>query len=216
MSQFSKTAPEALFRESQRRVESLEKALQDAYTLAYTSASPSGLRKVLEEADVPVPEDAATRSGMIRVWEEGCDKFPMDREGSPGNQASLHVTAMLHHAASMYDAPAVPKSLVRAWLWQLANAASHLLDEDYDVLTNALEEYSRAAKKHPGMTLECDGHTEASRLFALVEEIGEVAACLTYDNDSETGHGSDLESEVIQVIALALAWATRYLDDGRE
>ena len=52
--------------------------------------------------------------------------------------------------------------------------------------------------------------------FALVEEIGEVAACLTYDNDAETGHNSDLESEVIQVIALALAWATRYLDDGRE
>lgn len=216
MSQFSKTAPDALLRESQRRVEALETALQDAYTLAYTSASPSGLRKVLEEADVQVPKDAVTRSGMVRVWEEGCDKFPMDREGFPGDPSPLHVTAMLHHAASMYDAPVVPKSLVRAWLWQLANAASHLLDEDYDVLTNALEEYSRAAKKHPGMTLECDGHTDATRLFALVEEIGEVAACLTYDNDSETGHGSGLESEVIQVIALALAWATRYLDDGRE
>lgn len=213
MSQFSKTVPEALAWESQRRVEALETALQDAYTLAYTLANPSGLRKVLEEADVPIPEDAIARSGIIRVWEEGCDKFPMDREGSTGDPASLHVTAMLHHAASMYDAPAVPKSLVRAWLWQLANAASHLLDEDYDVLTNALDEYSRAAKKHPGMTLECDGHTEETRLFALVEEIGEVAACLTYDNAAETGHGSDLESEVIQVIALALAWATRYLDD---
>lgn len=215
MSQFSKTAPDALLRESQRRVEALETALQDTYTLAYASTGPSGLRKVLEEADVPVPEDAVTRSGMIRVWEEGCDKFPMDREGSPGAPASLHVTAMLHHAASMYEAPVVPKSLVRAWLWQLASAASRLLDEDYDVLTNALEEYSRAAKKHPGMTLECDGHTDATRLFALVEEIGEVAACLTYDNDAETGHNSDLKSEVIQVIALALAWATRYLDDGR-
>ena len=83
-----------------------------------------------------------------------------------------------------------------------------------DVLALSLEEYSRAAEKHPGMTLECDGHTDATRLFALVEEIGEVAACLTYDNDADTGHGSDLESEVIQVIALALAWATRYLEDG--
>ena len=100
------------------------------------------------------------------------------------------------------------------WLWHTANTASKLLPEDFDVLTRALEEYSLAAKKHPGMTLECDGHTDATRLFALVEEIGEVAACLTYDNDAETGHGSDLESEVIQVIALALAWATRYLDDG--
>lgn len=216
MSQFSKTVPEALFRESQRRVESLEKALQDAYTLAYTSSNPSALQEILEEADVLVPEGAVTRSGMIRVWEEGCDKFPADREGFPGDPASLHVTAMLHHAASMYDATAVPKSLVRAWLWHLANAASHLLDEDYDVLTDALDEYSRAAKKHPGMTLECEGHTDATRLFALVEEIGEVAACLTYDNEAETGHNSDLKSEVIQVIALALAWATRYLDDGRE
>ena len=214
MSQFSKTVPEALLRKSQRRVEALEDALQSAYTLAYTSSNPSSLREILEEADVPVPEDAVTRSGMIRVWEEGCDKFPFDREGLPGDRRSLSVTAMLHHAASMYDAPAVPKSLVRAWLWQLANAASHLLDEDYDVLTNALEEYSRAARKHPGMTLERDGHTDAARLFALVEEIGEVAACLTYDNDAETGHNSDLESEVMQVIALALAWATRYLEDG--
>jgi hypothetical protein len=82
-----------------------------------------------------------------------------------------------------------------------------------DVLALSLEEYGRAAEKHPGMTLECDGHTDATRLFALVEEIGEVAACLTYDNDAETGHGSDLESEVIQVIALALAWATRYLEE---
>jgi hypothetical protein len=216
MSQFSKTVPEALLRKSQRRVEALENALQSAYTSVYASTNPSGLQEILEEVEVPVPGEAVTRSGMIRVWEEGCDKFPVDRECSPGDQASMHVTAMLHHAASMYDAPVVQNSLVRAWLWQLANAASHLLDEDYDVLTNALEEYSRAAKKHPGMTLECDGHTDVTRLFALVEEIGEVAACLTYDNDAETGHNSDLKSEVIQVIALALAWATRYLDDGRE
>nr|DAX36122.1 MAG TPA: hypothetical protein [Caudoviricetes sp.] len=31
---------------------------------------------------------------------------------------------------------------------------------------------------------------------------------------AETGHGSDLESEVIQVIALAPAGAPRYLEDG--
>lgn len=91
--------------------------------------------------------------------------------------------------------------------------AAKLLLPGRDVLPLALEEYSRAAQKHPGMTLECEGHTDSTRLFALVEEIGEVAACLTYDNDAETGHNSDLESEVIQVIALALAWATRYLDD---
>ena len=98
-------------------------------------------------------------------------------------------------------------------LLKVARAASNLLPEDCDVLSLALEEYLRAIRKHPGMTLECDGHSDATRLFALVEEIGEVAACLTYDNDAETGHGSDLESEVIQVVALALAWATRYLEE---
>lgn len=89
---------------------------------------------------------------------------------------------------------------------------ARLLLPGRDVLALSLAEYARAAEKHPGMTLECDGHTDATRLFALVEEIGEVAACLTYDNDAETGHGSDLESEVIQVAALALAWATRYVN----
>lgn len=120
---------------------------------------------------------------------------------------------MLHYAALLPDAAVVSRETVREWLWKIARAASNLLPEETDVLTLAREEYIRAAKKHPGMTLECDGHTDETRLFALVEEIGEVAACLTYDNDAETGHGSDLESEVIQVIALALAWATRYLDD---
>ena len=123
---------------------------------------------------------------------------------------------MLHYAAMLSNAPLASHESVREWLWKIARAASNLLPEEADVLTLAREEYIRAAKKHPGMTLECDGHTDETRLFALVEEIGEVAACLTYDNEAETGHGSDLESEVIQVIALALAWATRYLDDGRE
>ena len=120
---------------------------------------------------------------------------------------------MLHYAALLPDAAVVRRETVREWLWKIARAASNLLPEDSDALALALNEHLRAARKHPGMTLECDSHSEETRLFALVEEIGEVAACLTYDNDAETGHGSDLESEVIQVIALALAWATRYLDD---
>ncbi len=111
---------------------------------------------------------------------------------------------MLHYASLLIRSAYLHKATAREWLWKIARAASNLLPEGVDVLSLALEEYSRAAEKHPGMTLECDGHTEATRLFALVEEIGEVAACLTYDNDAETGHNSDLESEVIQVIALAL------------
>jgi hypothetical protein len=42
--------------------------------------------------------------------------------------------------------------------------------------------------------------------------VGEVAASLTYDNASGTGHNADTIAEVVQVGALALAWLTRYQD----
>lgn len=204
--------PDALFRASQRRVEELESALQNAYTWAYTSGKLSEIDALLEEAAVPIPAEIVTRDRMIEVWKEGLRKhrgWTIPPEGAGTEQ---ELTWMLHYASQIYSAPTLPKALAREMLWKLARVASNLLSPDLDVLALALEEYIRATKKHPGMTLECDEHTDATRLFALVEEIGEVAACLTYDNDAETGHGSDLESEVIQVIALALAWATRYLD----
>lgn len=206
--------PDALFRASQRRVAELESALQDAYIWAYTSGKLSEIDDLLEKAAVPIPNEVVTRNRMIEVWGEGFKKFhgwtlPPEMPSSEGE-----LSWMLHYAALMTNSEYMRKETVREWLWKIARAASNLLPEDCDVLALALEEYARAAKKHPGMTLECDGHTDSTRLFALVEEIGEVAACLTYDNDAETGHGSDLESEVIQVIALALAWATRYLEDG--
>lgn len=207
-------APDALLRASQRRVEELEKALQSVYSWGYFPGKLSELDEIMETAAVPIPDEIVTRNRMIEVWKEGFRKhhgwtIPPEEVGTE-NELSW----MLHYASQLRSARALPKAMVREMLWKIARAASNLLSPDLDVLALALEEYSRAAKKHPGMTLECDGHTEATRLFALAEEIGEVAACLTYDNDAETGHGSDLESEVIQVVALALAWATRYLEDG--
>lgn len=77
-----------------------------------------------------------------------------------------------------------------------------------------LAEYERAAKKHPGMTLDSDGHTNESRFYALAEEAGEVAAALTYDNAKDTGHNANLISEVVQVGGLALAWLSRYQERG--
>ena len=59
------------------------------------------------------------------------------------------------------------------------------------------------------MTLDSDGHTNETRFYALAEEVGEVAAALTYDNTQDTGHNADLISEVIQVGGLALAWLSR-------
>lgn len=201
-------------RHPMRRIHHLKQALQDVYVWAYTSGKLSELDELMAWADVPVPQQVATRSRMIEVWEEGCEKFPAKRLGETCGTSDLSLSWMLHYSSSLGALNPASKETVRMCLWNIANAASQLLSDDFDVLARALEEYFRAARKHPGMTLECDGHTDATRLFALVEEIGEVAACLTYDNEAETGHGSDLESEVIQVIALALAWATRYLEDG--
>ena len=208
--------PDALFRTSQERVAELAQALQDVYTWAYASVRLPDLDEIMASAGVPIPEGAVTRSRMIQVWKEGCERFPRERAEGRTSDPSTTILWMLHYTSRLLDAAHADRSAVRVWLWKLSNTASKLLSEDFYVLSRALEEHSRAAEKHPGMTLECEGHTDASRLFALVEEIGEVAACLTYDNDAETGHNSDLESEVIQVIALALAWATRYLDDGEE
>ena len=205
--------PESVLRASQRRVEELEKALQSAYSWGYFPGELSELDEIMETAAVPIPEEIATRTRMVRVWSEGFKKHHGGVIQPEGRCPRREVIWMLHYSSRLADAPLESRESVRECLWKIARAASNLLSEDLDVLALSLEEYARAAKKHPGMTLECDGHTEATRLFALVEEIGEVAACLTYDNDAETGHNSDLESEVIQVIALSLAWATRYLDD---
>lgn len=205
--------PDAMFRASQRRVEELSQTIRNIYVWAHTSGGLLELDEFLREACVSVPDEILTRNRMAEVWKRGCEDFLEEWAGQLDTSTHMSLSQMMYYSSLMVTADLVSADNARGWLWKLAYSASLLLDEDFDVLSEALEEYSRAAKKHPGMTLECDGHTDATRLFALVEEIGEVAACLTYDNDAETGHGSDLESEVIQVIALALAWATRYLDD---
>ena len=73
-----------------------------------------------------------------------------------------------------------------------------------------VDEYAKASAKHPGMTLDSDSHTDELRFYALAEEVGEVCAALTYDNKADTGHNSDLISEVTQVGGLAIAWLLRY------
>ena len=208
----SNTTPDALFRASQERVQELSHALQNAYSWAFTSGGLPELDEIMRKACVPIPAETVARSRMIRVWEEGRKKFAGGWTAQLGTSREMCLAQMMYYSSLRVTADLSARGTVRGWLWKISYTASLLLEDDFDVLTRALEEYSRAAEKHPGMTLECDGHTDATRLFALVEEIGEVAACLTYDNDADTGHNSDLESEVIQVIALALAWATRYLD----
>ena len=206
-------APDSGAPTPQQRVEELSQAIQNIYAWAYTSGDLSELDEVMGAARVPIPDEIVTRNRMIGVWKGGFRKHHGWTIPPEETDPEKELSWMLHYASQLHSALHLPKASVLEMLWKIARAASNLLSPDLDVLSLALEEYIRATKKHPGMTLECDGPTDADRLFALVEEIGEVAACMTYDNDSETGHGSDLESEVIQVIALALAWATRYLDD---
>lgn len=92
-----------------------------------------------------------------------------------------------------------------------AGATAMLRQLGVDDPANAfVVEYERAAAKHPGMTLDKDGHTDESRYYALAEEVGEVCAALTYDNKADTGHNSDLISEVTQVGGLAIAWLVRF------
>ncbi len=63
---------------------------------------------------------------------------------------------------------------------------------------------------HPGHTLDDPSLTHAERLIALCEEVGEVAHAMTYDEDAE----DELEKELVQVAACALAWLDSF-DAGR-
>ena len=106
------------------------------------------------------------------------------------------------------------KAALRGCLRPIAWWASALLTNlsVEDPAAAFVAEWERAAVKHPGMTLDCDGPTDENRFYALAEEVGEVAASLTYDNAQGTGHNADTIAEVTQVGALALAWLTRYQD----
>lgn len=64
-------------------------------------------------------------------------------------------------------------------------------------------EYTRAHVKHTGWTPNNDRMSDGERLAILMEEVGEVARAITYDNSND----ENLVSELIQVSAMAAAWA---------
>jgi hypothetical protein len=110
------------------------------------------------------------------------------------------------------------RAALRVHLEDIAMDSMELLlalgETDFETAFTA--EYERAAKKHPGMTLDSDHHTNESRFYALAEEVGEACAALTYDNATQTGHNANLTSEVTQVGGLALAWLLRYhVEEGQ-
>lgn len=75
-------------------------------------------------------------------------------------------------------------------------------------------EYVRAHIKHSGHTPKSERMSDGERLAILVEEVGEVARAVTYDN----GNIDNLIAELIQVAAMSAAWAefAMYVRDARQ
>lgn len=114
----------------------------------------------------PARAEIATRSRMAEAWERGRKDFPSEIARDILPDPAEEVAWMCHYASMRPHGEALGRAGIRERLWKLANAAARILPKDCDVLPRALEEYSRAAQKHPGMTLECRGHTDSTRLFA--------------------------------------------------
>lgn len=73
------------------------------------------------------------------------------------------------------------------------------------VVLNLIEaEYTRAHVKHSGHTPMSPRMSDGERLAILVEEVGEVARAMTYDNGGDPEH---LRDELIQVATMAAAHA---------
>lgn len=207
---------EGLVEEYRARIEKLENTIRQMYSWAHGPAHYSGLEELVRDAVVDCSAYGRTPTLMREVWFKGCELEALSAISRPRLSPEDAVYEMLKYTSLMRGAGALVGEPVQDYLWSVARAAADLLplSSANTVIEDAIAEYLRAAEKHSGMTLECEGHTDATRLYALVEEIGEVAAALTYDNDVETGHNAHLEEEAIQVVALALAWATRYIKDG--
>lgn len=72
-------------------------------------------------------------------------------------------------------------------------------------------EATRAHTKHGPNSMLGTGYSSHERLAILVEEVGEVAHELTYD---QSGDASALVKELIQVAAMAATWI-EYLEGNR-
>jgi len=74
-----------------------------------------------------------------------------------------------------------------------------LNQETFNLINN---EFERAYAKHNGYTPASHDMTDRDRLVILVEEVGEIARAMTYDNGDEI----ELMKELVQVATMACAW----------
>lgn len=87
-----------------------------------------------------------------------------------------------------------------AWL------AAEIADTTFtEIAADICAEYDRANSKHDGNTPLNPAMSDEHRAAILMEELGEVARCLTPDADTPTGHAGDLYTELIQAATMAAA-----------
>lgn len=80
-----------------------------------------------------------------------------------------------------------------------------------DLTLSAIQaEATKAYLKHGEHSMLGPHYTSGERLAILVEEVGEVAHELTYDQDGDKGN---LVRELIQVCAMAASWV-EFLEGG--
>ncbi len=112
-----------------------------------------------------------------------------------------------HQALERWGRLATVASTAILWVGDHFNA------EPEDVQRQIVDEYVRADREHNGNTPYNPQMSDEHRLAILMEEVGEVARCLTPDANTGIGHAGDLEEELIQTAAMAFAWAMRIVDD---
>jgi len=93
--------------------------------------------------------------------------------------------------------------------------STHLVLSDL-TLSAVQAEATRAHLKHGVHSMLGDRYSSGDRLAILVEEVGEVAHELTYDQGGPgvgEGRRDELVKELIQVAAMALTWV-EHLEGG--
>lgn len=85
-----------------------------------------------------------------------------------------------------------------------------------DITLAAIQaEATRAHLKHGQDSMLGPEQTSGQRLAILVEEVGEVAHELTYDQGGRDGRRDELVKELIQVAAMAASWV-EHLEGARK
>lgn len=78
----------------------------------------------------------------------------------------------------------------------------HCYRDDHAVWTEVQHARLAAHKKHGDNSIEAIPADDPRWLTILVEETGEIARAMTYDNGSR----KDLRAELVDVLAVASAW----------